>query len=249
MRTDILERKEEILQWIAEEQPKNYMCKQLGCKQETLNSYLKKMGIEYAGQQSKKGQYKGGKEYLPAMYYIKNDLPIQSHKLKEKLIRDGLKRDCCEKCGISEWFGIKLPLELHHKDGNHHNNQLENLEILCPNCHSIQEGNSGANIGKYSEDIKASQREKNKCVDCGVEISYNATRCKSCAQKEKNKEKTSNRPNREELKKLIRTLPFSQIGKLFGVSDNAIRKWCDTYNLPRKVSEIKTYSDKEWEQI
>ena len=49
MRTDILARKEEILQWIAEEQPKNYMCKQLGCKQETLNSYLKKMGIEYAG--------------------------------------------------------------------------------------------------------------------------------------------------------------------------------------------------------
>ena len=50
MRTDILERKEEILQWIAEEQPKSYMCKQLDCKQETLNSYLKKMGIEYAGQ-------------------------------------------------------------------------------------------------------------------------------------------------------------------------------------------------------
>ena len=150
MRTDILERKEEILQWITEEQPKNYMCKQLGCKQETLNSYLKKMGIEYAGQQAKKGQFKGGKEYKPALYYIENDLPIHSYKLKEKLIRDGLKQDRCEKCGVSEWLGVKLPLELHHKDGNHHNNQLSNLEILCPNCHSIQEGNSGANKGKYS---------------------------------------------------------------------------------------------------
>ena len=43
MRTDILERRNEILQWIEEEQPKSYICQQLGCKQETLNSYLKKM--------------------------------------------------------------------------------------------------------------------------------------------------------------------------------------------------------------
>ena len=150
MRTDILERKNEILQWIEEERPKAYMCQQLGCKQDTLNSYLKKMGIEYAGQQSKKGQYKGGKEYKPALYYIENNFPIPSHRLKEKLIRDGLKKDCCALCGILNWQGKKLPLELHHKDGNHYNNSLENLEILCPNCHSIQEGNSGANRGKYS---------------------------------------------------------------------------------------------------
>lgn len=54
MRTDILKRKNEILQWISEERPKCYICQQLGCKQETLNSYLKKMNIEYAGQQAKK---------------------------------------------------------------------------------------------------------------------------------------------------------------------------------------------------
>lgn len=149
MRTDILERKVDILQWILEEQPKSYMCQQLGCKQETLNSYLKKMGIEYAGQQNKKGQQKGTNTYLPALHYIENHIPIQSHKLKGKLIRDGIKRNCCELCGISEWLGVKLPLELHHKNGNHQDNELENLQILCPNCHSIQEGNSGANIGKY----------------------------------------------------------------------------------------------------
>ena len=56
MRTDILERKPEILQWIDEQQPKCWIAQQLGCKQETLNSYLNKMGIEYKGQQAKKGQ-------------------------------------------------------------------------------------------------------------------------------------------------------------------------------------------------
>ena len=150
MRTDILERKAEILQWIEEEQPKSYICQQLGCKQETLNSYLKKMDIEYAGQQNKKGQQKGTNIYLPALHYIENNIPIQSHKLKEKLIRDGIKQNCCELCGISEWLSVKLPLELHHKNGNHHDNDLDNLQILCPNCHSIQEGNSGANKGKYA---------------------------------------------------------------------------------------------------
>lgn len=146
MRTDILDRKQDILQWIEEKQTKAYMCQQLGCKQETLNSYLKKMDIVYDGQQAKKGQYKGGNEYKPALYYIDNNLPIASHKLKEKLIRDGLKPAHCEICKMSLWQGKNLPLELHHKDGNHFNNQLNNLEILCPNCHSIQPGNAGANI-------------------------------------------------------------------------------------------------------
>lgn len=43
----------------------------------------------------------------------------------------------CEKCGHGEWFGFKLSLEMHHKDGNVDNMQLENLELVCPNCHSI----------------------------------------------------------------------------------------------------------------
>ena len=55
--------------------------------------------------------------------------------------------------------------------------------------------------------------------------------------------------SREDLKHLIRTTPFLTIGKQFGVSDNAIRKWCDKYKLPRKVSEIKKYTDEEWEDI
>lgn len=42
----------------------------------------------------------------------------------------------CGKCGISEWMGSPITLELDHKDGNHHNNKRENLEALCPNCHS-----------------------------------------------------------------------------------------------------------------
>ena len=151
MRTDILSKKELILGWIEEERPKSFICEQLKCKPTTLNSYLMKMGITYVGQQSRKGQFKGTNVYRPSQYYTENNISISSYRLKEKLIRDGLKTACCKKCGVSDWLGVKLPLELHHRDGNHHNNTLDNLEILCPNCHSIQEGNSGANIGRYTK--------------------------------------------------------------------------------------------------
>ena len=53
----------------------------------------------------------------------------------------------------------------------------------------------------------------------------------------------------EELKNLIRTLPFTQIAAQYGVTDNAIRKWCDAEGLPRKVSEIKKYNEEEWKLI
>lgn len=137
MRTDILEKREKILEWIEANQSKAFMCKELQCKQDTLNAYLKKMGIEYKGNQGGKG-IKVDPKYKTAKEYIQSSC-IKSSKLKDKLIRDGIKINCCECCGLTQWQGVELVLELHHKDGNHYNNNLNNLVILCPNCHSIQE--------------------------------------------------------------------------------------------------------------
>lgn len=152
MRTDILDRKEEILQWINEELPLCEIRTRLKCKHETLRSYLKQMGIKYTGQQNKKGQHKGGFDYRDSSYYTYKGAPrIQSAKLREKLIRDGIKEDKCEKCGNTHWLGVKLPLELHHKDGDHFNNELENLEIVCPNCHAVIAPNAGVAVGSYTK--------------------------------------------------------------------------------------------------
>lgn len=56
-------------------------------------------------------------------------------------------------------------------------------------------------------------------------------------------------PLREELKEMIRTNSFVSIGKQYGVSDNAVRKWCDGYKLPRRKRDIKEYTDEEWKDI
>ena len=241
-RTDILERKEEILKWIEEFQSKAYICRQLNCKPETLNSYLNKMGISYQGNQGLKGV--ASNQYKTAEEYAKGN-NVSSHKLKEKMIKDGLKKHQCELCLLEEWQGRAIPLELHHKDGNHYNNDFNNLQILCPNCHAIQENNSGAGV----KIKKRNDSNKKFCIDCHIEISQKAIRCKSCASKEKYKDNEKNLLSREQLKFLIRTKPFVQIGKEFNVSDNAIRKWCDTYNLPKTKKEINSYTDSEWINI
>lgn len=57
-------------------------------------------------------------------------------RLRNRLIRERVKEHQCEKCGNTEWLGDPIPLELHHKDGDRTNNRLENLELVCPNCHT-----------------------------------------------------------------------------------------------------------------
>lgn len=60
----------------------------------------------------------------------------QTYKLKQRLIQEGVKKNQCEKCGISNWNGSPLKMELHHLDGNRTNHSLNNLQMICPNCHS-----------------------------------------------------------------------------------------------------------------
>ena len=48
---------------------------------------------------------------------------------------------------------------------------------------------------------------------------------------------------------MIRTMSFVKIGEQYGISDNAIRKWCKLYELPYRKKDIKLYSDEEWEKL
>ena len=147
MRSDILEKKSQILIWIDENKSKAFIAKELGCKQETLNKYLEKMGIEYAGNQSGKGQPKR-KPKMTLEDYLENSEDIQTNKVRKKILEEGLKPYRCECCGLEEWMGKPIPLELHHKDGDRHHNELENYELLCPNCHAFTDSYRGKNSRK-----------------------------------------------------------------------------------------------------
>lgn len=108
---------------------------------------------------------------------------------------------------------------------------------------------ANALISKNNIKMVKKKPETNKSIKyciCGKQILPSSKYCKECSSLYS---RVVERPTREELKRLIRISSFTKIGNQFGVTDNAIRKWCDAYKLPRTVKEIKTYSDEEWNNL
>lgn len=101
--------------------------------------------------------------------YITNEKPIQSFKLKNKLLKLKLKEYKCERCGIETWNGFRIPLDLHHIDGNNNNNNLSNLEILCPNCHAQTDNFRGKNVDTIKRK-RISELEYKKAIEENVNI-------------------------------------------------------------------------------
>lgn len=148
----------------------------------------------------------------------------QAHEIKQLLINS-----CLSQADIAEKYGISQK-------------SVSNINI----GQTWLEENCTYPLRKNIPLLNNKDKKDNFCIDCGVVISPKAKRCLSCAGKINRKVK---RATREELKTLIRTTPFITIGKMFNVSDNTVRKWCKSYNLPSKSREIKQYSDKEWSRI
>jgi hypothetical protein len=136
-------------------------------------------------------------------------------RLQDALIESGVEKKC-HACGLPpEWNGHKLVLEVHHKNENWLDNRKENLELLCPNCHSQKH-----HTDKAKKD--ASTWRTKHCPSCGVLICKKSKKCKDCANQ--CRKKKIEWPSADILNQMLQISSYVGIGRTLGVSDNAVRK-------------------------
>lgn len=116
--------------------------KPMGGNYDTIKRRIKKLNLDishFTGQ-----GWNVGERYRPVRQkqsldeiLVKDSTFINSNHLRERILSEGYKESRCEMCGLTKWLNEPIKLEIHHINGDHKDNRLENLMILCPNCHSL----------------------------------------------------------------------------------------------------------------
>ncbi|WP_205699519.1 HNH endonuclease [Conexibacter sp. SYSU D00693] len=159
--------------------------------------------------------------------------------LKRRLYAEGLKEPRCELCGQGEhWRGRRMSLILDHINGVSNDNRLENLQIVCPNCAATLDTHCGRN--------SSAMVPERECLRCGSTFRPNRRAQRYCsracgmrydrAEKPRPGARKVERPPTDQLLREVDELGFSAVGRRYGVSDNAIRKWLRTAGVepPRR---------------
>ena len=151
------------------------VCRNLGAKPiGSMHTHIKNQAIKFNIDYSHFRKYKPPQspKKLPLNSYLKRNSKISAHRLRLKLIREKVKDEKCEICLLSVWQNKNIPLELHHIDGDRKNNLLENLQILCKNCHAQTE-NYGVPKGK-------GRNQYRDCPKCLGKMHRNSKQCRKC---------------------------------------------------------------------
>jgi Zn finger protein HypA/HybF involved in hydrogenase expression len=147
--------------------------------------------------------------------------------LKASLLRRGIFINQCSECGMKDFYNNKpVSMELDHINGINNDNRIENLRMLCPVCHSQQPTHRGRNVK-----IKPIKKSVKDYCACGNLKYHTSNLCYVCITKNRPKKFTA---TKEELELLVKEKPMTEIGKMFGVSDNAVKKRCQKLGIELK---------------
>ncbi len=196
-----------------------------------VRALAKELGVTLVFSYSRGGVHNTTKKQNIEDILVENSDYKNNTALKNRLIREGIKENKCEnpECGISDWHGKPIALQVHHINGVHNDNRLENILLLCPNCHAQTDTYAGKNANKY---IKKTTKYTNK----------KRSMSKDEWEKVKDESWTKTHPTLETLIEVFKQAgSFTKTGKYYGVSDNAIKKWFKHYGLPTAKKELIEY--------
>lgn len=164
---------------------------------------------------------------------LQENSPIKIHKsIKKRIVDEKLLDDTiCAICHQTNcWENKKLVLILDHINGQNTDNRIENLRFICPNCNSQTNTFAGKN--------KLYKQKRHNCINCGKLIKQNKScQCYICHRKTEklDRRKVVNRPTLQEIQEMLTRMSWSEIGRKYGVSCNAVRKWVKSYNCSTKI--------------
>jgi hypothetical protein len=165
-------------------------------------------------------------------------------KLKERLYESGLKSRKCELCGQGEeWRGMRMSLILDHVNGAPNDNRLENLRIVCPNCAATLDTHCGRK-NRLTLDLRRCRlcgrmflpprpQQRYCSVECGCRHDHRD-------RSPKPERRKVPRPPYEQLIADVASLSMVAVGRKYGVSDNAVRKWIRWYQYQRGPEQSRT---------
>lgn len=209
-------------------------------------------------------KYKGVDKSLSLKEILQEGVYYPSSKLNRRLIQSGIKERRCENCGLTEWLGQPIKLELHHINGIHTDNRLENLQLLCPNCHAYTDTYRGKNIHSgekrvyephtvelTEEELNFTKKEISKrntlveikkCEYCRKEFKPRKREQKYCSVECLQAVNSKNVPSKEELLKIApQHQSLESLGRYYGVTGNACKKWFKKYEIDNSIFKQKTY--------
>jgi 5-methylcytosine-specific restriction endonuclease McrA len=170
-----------------------------------------------------------GKKIALSEILIENSSCSSSHRLKLRLVDEGLLTYSCFGCGINSWSSKivtssnqKLSLQLDHINGVNTDNRIENLRLLCPNCHSLTNTYAGKNKKSEVENRKKKKYTKKDLCFCGAQKSIDAIACRTCSPPPlKTKIKW---PSDEELLVKVKEQGELKMSEVLNCSSSSIRK-------------------------
>ena len=188
---------------------KNFDLQNKGGNSNTVKRRIKYENIDMSHITLGKGSNKG-RRFAPKKSdseFFCESSNTNRHHIKKRIIKNNLIKYECSECGLgNSWNNKELVLQLEHKNGISNDNRLENLTFLCPNCHTQTNTFAGKNPNKLPK-IKNGRGGPKHWL------------------------RKVERPSKKDLEELIKNHPITKIGKMHGVSDNAVRKWIKYYKF------------------